>query len=76
MNMKRTIAGLVTGAALLGGTLAYALPQAHATTPETITITCTNGFTKTVNARAAGGITKALNNFNAYSQTGVTCSAG
>jgi hypothetical protein len=73
--MKRRIAGLLVGAALLGGTLAYEIPQAHATTPP-ITITCSNGYTITVNAHAAGGILKALNNFNAYSHTGVTCSAG
>ena len=38
-----------------------------------LTIDCTNGFEKTVNARAAGGIARALNAFNAYSHTGVTC---
>ena len=31
--MKRKIARLLVGATLLGGTLAYQLPQAHATTP-------------------------------------------
>jgi hypothetical protein len=40
-----------------------------------LTISCTNGFERTVNAKAAGGIVKALNNFNAQSHTGVTCSA-
>lgn len=40
-----------------------------------LTITCTDGFERTVNARAAGGIVKALNKFNGYSQTGVTCAA-
>ena len=38
-----------------------------------LTIDCTNGFEKTVNAKAAGGIVKALNAFNANSHTGVTC---
>jgi hypothetical protein len=42
----------------------------------TLTISCTNGFTRTVGAKAAGGITKALNQFNARNQSGVTCSAG
>jgi hypothetical protein len=72
-TMKRKLAGLLVGAAIVGGSVAYALP-AHAD-QTTVTITCTNGFTKTVNAKASGGIIKALNNFNAYSQTGVTCSA-
>ncbi|HUR16177.1 MAG TPA: hypothetical protein VMZ33_02730 [Candidatus Limnocylindrales bacterium] len=40
-----------------------------------LTISCTNGFERTVNARAAGGITRALNAFNTRSQTGVTCAA-
>jgi hypothetical protein len=38
-----------------------------------LTIDCSNGFEKTVNAMAAGGIARALNAFNAYSHTGVTC---
>ena len=46
-----------------------------ATATAWLTITCTNGFERTVNARAAGGIIKALNKFNGYSQTGVTCAA-
>jgi hypothetical protein len=70
--MKRRIAGLLVGAALLGGTLAYEIPQAHATTPP-ITITCSNGFSITVNAHAAGGILKAFEKF--ISHTGVTCGA-
>jgi hypothetical protein len=37
------------------------------------TVSCTNGFERRVNARAAGGITKALNAFNTRSRTGVTC---
>jgi hypothetical protein len=40
-----------------------------------LTITCTNGFERAVDARAAGGIAKALNKFNERSHTGVTCSA-
>jgi hypothetical protein len=39
-----------------------------------VTVTCSNGFERRVDARAAGGISKALNVFNARSRSGVTCS--
>lgn len=41
--MKRKIAGLLVGAALLGGTLAYQLPQAHATPPLPTQTGCPSG---------------------------------
>lgn len=37
------------------------------------TVECSNGFERRVNARAAGGIAKALNAFNTRSRSGVTC---
>lgn len=37
------------------------------------TVTCSNGFERRVNARAAGGITRALNAFNERNRSGVTC---
>jgi hypothetical protein len=40
------------------------------------TVSCSNGFERRVNARAAGGIARALNEFNARSRTGVTCTLG
>jgi hypothetical protein len=57
-----------------------ASPAAQARAPRPavtakITISCTNGFERTVSARAASGIAKALNKFNAFAQTGVICSA-
>lgn len=59
------------------GVTCVAGPGAVRPAPATawLTITCSNGFERTVNARAAGGITRALNAFNTHSQTGVTCSA-
>jgi hypothetical protein len=71
--MKRKIAGLLVGAVLVGGTLAYEIPQAHA---ATITITCSDGFSFTVNSAAAGGVAHALANYNANNPAGITCSAG
>ncbi len=38
------------------------------------TVECSNGFERRVNAKAAGGITKALNAFNERNQSGITCS--
>ena len=38
------------------------------------TVTCSNGFERQVNARAAGAITRALNAFNARNRSGITCS--
>jgi hypothetical protein len=54
-----------------------AAPGAPRSGPATawLTISCTNGFERTVNARAAGGIARALNKYNAYAHTGVTCAA-
>jgi hypothetical protein len=42
---------------------------------STVTVSCSNGFSRTVSARAAVGIVRSLNRFNAYNQSGVTCSA-
>jgi hypothetical protein len=41
-----------------------------------VTVTCTNGFTRRVPVRASAGITKALNKFNRFSHSGVTCALG
>lgn len=59
------------------GVTCVAGPGATRPRPATawLTITCTNSFERTVNARAAGGITRALNAFNQRSGTGVTCAA-
>jgi hypothetical protein len=43
---------------------------------DTITVTCTNGFTRTVSAHAARGVATSLNKFNQYRGSGVTCTAG
>ena len=59
------------------GVTCAAAPGAPRPRPATawLTITCTDGFQRRVNARAAGGITRALNAFNTYNQSGVTCAA-
>lgn len=58
------------------GVTCTAGPGAPRPRPATssLTITCTNGFERTVSARAAGGITRALNAFNTRNKSGATCS--
>jgi hypothetical protein len=43
---------------------------------DTITVTCSNGFERTVAAQAARGVAKSLTKFNEYNRSGVTCTAG
>jgi hypothetical protein len=80
--MKKVLVRFAVSGALLAGTLAVAIPNAVSASPTAgdpngfVTITCTNGYTFKVDAHAAKGITGALNNFNKYSHTGVTCSIG
>jgi hypothetical protein len=69
--MKRKIAGFLVGAVALGGVL---LSNGSASAVTWVTITCSDGFTRQVPEHAAGGITRALNAFNAHNQSGVTCS--
>ena len=69
--MKRRIAAVLIGAVLVGGTGLTALP--HAAAVETVTVSCSNGFSITVAARATRGVMRALKQYNAYNQSGVTC---
>ena len=72
----RFVIRLSVALALLGTALvATAGPVAAASHP-TITVTCTNGFERTVSAHAARGVAKSLTNFNAHRGTSVTCTAG
>jgi hypothetical protein len=41
----------------------------------TIQVTCSNGFTRTVSAKAARGVAKSLTAFNAHNGKAVTCAA-
>lgn len=67
--MKK-VATLVISVALLLGVGASTLP---ASAVETVTISCSNDFTITVAARATKGAMRALNQFNKYNQSGITC---
>lgn len=67
--MKK-VATLVISVALLLGVGASTL---SASAVETVTISCSNDFTITVAARATKGAMRALNQFNKYNQSGITC---
>jgi hypothetical protein len=67
----RKIAAMLIGAALLVGSSLGSLP--HAAAVETVTVKCTNGFTLTIGERASKGIMRALKQYNAYNQSGVSC---
>ncbi len=62
------LASALLGAAMVGS----AMPALGA---DTITVTCTNGFQRTVAAQAARGVAKSLTKFNEHNQSGVTCAA-
>ena len=73
----RLVLRIVLGSALLVAAMfatvgpTFAAPKTH----DTITVTCSNGFSRTVSARAAHGVARALTNFNAYNGKGTTCAA-
>lgn len=72
----RVLFRLTVGAALLAGAMiANVGPALAAHTTDTITVTCSNGFSRTVSANAARGVASSLTQFNAHNKKGVTCSA-
>ena len=75
--MKRILRPVLALALVLSGAaIATPLPASAAPTNDTILVSCTNGFTRTVSARAARGVTTSLNKFNAFNESGITCSHG
>ena len=69
--MRMKVTRLLVAAGLAAGAMAFAVPQASAT--HLSQVKCSNGFTRTVPTVAAAGIVKALNAFNQYNQSGITC---
>jgi hypothetical protein len=63
---------LLSGTAMVAG---IAPTFASAPAQDTIVVSCSNGFTRTVSAHAARGVATSLTRFNAYNHSGVTCSA-
>ncbi len=69
--MRGRLARLAVGATAVGALLAGT--ASHAQAVQTVTVKCSNGFKITVPAPAAQGVKTALNYFNKYNQSGVTC---
>jgi hypothetical protein len=61
---------------LLGAAMVTSVaPTFAADSHDTITVTCSNGFTRTVSAHAARGVATSLSKFNAHNHKNVTCAA-
>ena len=72
----RVLFRLTIGAALLAAAMITTVaPAFAANTTDTIAVTCSNGFTRTVSANAARGVANSLTKFNAYNGKGTTCAA-
>jgi len=65
---------LILATALLGAAMAASVGPTFAV-GETIKVTCTNGFERTVSAYAARGVAKSLTKFNEYRGSSITCAA-
>lgn len=74
--MKLAIRTLLAAALLSTASLVSIGVPVFASGTTYVTVSCSNGFSRTVSAHAAIGVAKSLNKFNAYNQSGVTCSAG
>jgi len=67
---------LALGTAVLATAMFMSVgPTFAAQTTDTIAVTCSNGFTRTVSANAARGVAHALTAFNAHNHKNVTCAA-
>ena len=69
----RTLFRVVLASAVLAATMFATVGPVAA--GETITVSCSNGFQRTVAAHAARGVAKSLTKFNAYTHSGVACAA-
>lgn len=74
--MKTRIRLALAGALLVVTAVATAPAATMAAAPhETIVVSCSNGFSRTVSAKAARGVAKALTAYNEYRAKDVTCAA-
>ena len=74
----KLIARLLLASALLSGSAALAtVGTAFAAAPShaTITVSCTDGYSRTVSAHAAHGIATSLTKFSRFTHSGVICTA-
>ena len=73
--MKTKLRLALAGALLAVASIAAGPVPTMAVSHDTIQVTCSNGFTRTVSAKAARGVAKALTAFNAHNRKAVTCAA-
>jgi len=72
----KTVIRLALGATVLAAAMfASVAPTMAAQTHNTIIVTCSDGYSRTVSAKAAHGVARALTQFSAHNKNGVTCSA-
>jgi hypothetical protein len=69
---------LLAGALLSGMAMVAGIAPTFASAPahDTVVVTCSNGFSRTVSAHAARGVATSLARFNAHNHSSVTCAAG
>jgi hypothetical protein len=74
--MKTRLRLVLAGALLAATAIASGpVPTLAASTQDTIVVTCSNGFSRTVSAKAARGVARSLTAFNAHRGNGITCAA-
>ncbi len=75
--MKVTLRLLLASAMLTSTAVLGTITPTFAGQPthNTIVVSCSNGFTRTVSAQAARGVATSLLKFNQYNHSGVTCTA-
>ncbi len=70
--MKKKLITLLLAAGIAGGMTGAVIP--HASAAGYINIACTDGFVFSVSSNAVGGVVTALNKYNEFNHSGVTCS--
>lgn len=73
--MKTRLRLALAGALLAVTAIAAGPVPTLAAGQDTIVVTCSNGYSRTVSAKAARGVATALSAFNAHTKKGVTCVA-
>jgi hypothetical protein len=76
--VKLTLRLLLASALLSGAAISVGVAPTLAAAPthNTITVTCSNGYTRTVSAHAARGVAQSLTKYSRFNHSDVTCTAG
>ncbi len=73
MSSRKNVLGFLFAAAVVAGALAPAIAFAQAPSRDTVTVTCTSGFSITVDAHAQTGSETAIAQYNANNPVGDFC---